>query len=215
MQWPTTGTELISVQYDSHMDGGGTWFGTDYVTEIRSRYPNRIFERCLEWCSGPGFIGFDILSHGLSKNLVLHDCYHPAIGKVKETVALHDLSARVRYHCGREIDIIPKDQKFDLVVANPPHYAVCPGDDNYQRIAVDTDWTAHRMFYQQILQYLSDDGRILIQENQAGSEQGVETFRHTIESNGLEILDVSASQQFWNVPGPWCQIYYIEIRAKK
>ncbi len=213
MEWITTGNRPIAVAHDSHMDGGGTWFGQDYITELQRRYPNRIFEHCLEWCSGPGFIGYNILSHGLVRRVSFHDLYAPAIERVRETANNHGLD--VGAYVSDSVSGLPQDVRFDLVVANPPHYLECPGDDNYQRIAVDPDWAAHREFYQNIGSRLSTDGVILMQENQAGSIQGVEEFRQMIESNGLEITDVSPSTRFWNDPGPWAQIYYIEIRTKK
>jgi len=215
MQWHTSGDLAISVQYDSHMDGGGTWFGQDYISVIRSRYPDRVFDHGLEWCAGPGFIGFNLLSHALCRKITLHDCYAPAIDRANETIHINGITDRADAYCGADITSVPNHYQFDLVVANPPHYLECPGDSNYQRLAVDPDWQAHRRFYEHIGGYLAQDGVALIQENQAGSLQGGQEFRHMIEYNGLEIQDVFPSTQFWNQPGPWCQIYYLEIRAKK
>ncbi len=213
MDWITTGSRPIAVAHDSNMDGGGTWFGQDYITEIRRRYPGRVFDHCLEWCSGPGFIGYNILSHGLAHRVSFQDLYAPAIEKVQETARNHGLD--VGAYVSDSVRGLPQDIYFDLVVANPPHYLECPGNDNYQRIAVDRGWSAHREFYQNIRPRLTENGVILIQENQAGSIRGVEEFREMIENNGLEITDVSESTHFWNQPGPWAQIYYIEIRLKK
>jgi hypothetical protein len=69
MEFITSGQSKLSVFYHSWMDGGGTWFGQEYVDVIRDRYPGRVFERCYEWCSGPGYIGFNILDHGLCGSL--------------------------------------------------------------------------------------------------------------------------------------------------
>lgn len=213
MEWMTTGSLPIAVAHDSNMDGGGTWFGQDYITEIRRRYPGRVFQHCLEWCSGPGFIGYNILSHGLASRISFQDLYAPAIARTQETAKNHGLD--VSAYVSPTVGGLPNDVQFDLVVANPPHYLECPGDDNYQRIAVDTDWAAHREFYQNIGSRLAPNGIILMQENQAGSIRGAEEFRAMIEANGFEITDVSPSTEFWNQPGPWAQIYYIEIRLKK
>ena len=215
MQWDTSGNHPISVQYHSHMDGGGTWFGQDYISVIRERYPDRVFDHCLEWCAGPGFIGFNLLSHAVCGEITLHDCYQPAIDCVQQTIHANGLGHRAHAWCGPDISVIPDHGRFDLVVANPPHYLECPGDSNYQRLAVDPDWQAHRRFYQQIGAYLAPDGVILMQENQAGSTGGRQEFESMIADGGLDIRDVIPSAQFWNEPGPWCQIYYIEIRAKK
>ena len=44
------------------MDGGGTSIGLDFVNLLDQQYTGQKFNRCLEWCSGPGFIGFNLLT---------------------------------------------------------------------------------------------------------------------------------------------------------
>ena len=201
----------IHVHYDSWMDGGGTWFGQEYVDVIRTRYSNRIFNRCYEWCSGPGYIGFGILGAKLAQVLTLSDRYESAIvDAVSATVKFNQLSDCVSAYVGSSLSVLPKHEQFDLVVANPPHYLECPGDDNYQRIAVDINWQAHQDFFAHIGQHLTDNGIILLQENQAGSLNGVEDFRPFIESNNLKITDCFRSTKYYDSNGP-TQIYYIEI----
>lgn len=201
----------IQVHYDSWMDGGGTWFGQDYIDIVKNRYPNRIFKRCYEWCSGPGYIGFSILGAKLAQGLTLSDCYESAIvDAVATTVRHNQLEDCVSAYVGHSLSVLPTYEQFDLVVANPPHYLECPGDDNYQRIAVDTNWQAHQDFFAHIGQHLTDDGVILLQENQAGSLNGVEDFRPFIKRNNLRITDCFRSTQYYDSNGP-TQIYYIEI----
>jgi methylase of polypeptide subunit release factors len=207
----TFDTNGIQVYYDSWMDGGGTWFGQEYVDIIQSRYPNRTFDRCYEWCSGPGYIGFSILSHQLTQGLCLSDRYESAINDaVAATVQRNQLQDRVSAYVGSSLSVLPAYEQFDLVVANPPHYLECPGDDNYQRIAVDINWQAHQDFFEHIGQHLTDDGIILLQENQAGSLNGAEDFRPFIERNNLKITDCFRSTKYYDANGP-TQIYYIEI----
>jgi methylase of polypeptide subunit release factors len=207
----TFNTNGIQVHYDSWMDGGGTWFGQEYVDIIQQRYSKKTFDRCYEWCSGPGYIGFSILSHGLTQSLCLSDRYESAINNaVAATVQHNQLQDRVSAYVGSSLSVLPDHEQFDLVVANPPHYLECPGDDNYQRIAVDVNWQAHQDFFAHIGQHLTDDGIILLQENQAGSLNGVEDFRPFIEHNNLKITDCFRSTQYFDANGP-TQIYYIEI----
>lgn len=196
------------------MDGGGTWFGTEYATILKSRY-GRYYPRCLEWCSGPGFIGFDLLDHGICDQLVCLDRYEPAVLHSIPTTVQANKLANVRAYLGNDLGALPAPEKFDLVVANPPHYLECPGDANYQRLAVDPNWAAHSVFFQQIAAHLATDGMILLQENQAGSIRREDEWRGIIEANGLMIRDVFDSPKFYNQPGPWCQIYYIEIALAK
>jgi methylase of polypeptide subunit release factors len=216
MIWQTTGSKRIRVHHHSEMEGGGTWFGTEYAEILREKYA-REWSRCYEWCAGPGFIGFDIFDHGLCNSLCLSDRHEPCIYEsIPATVLDNQIDPNLvsAYH-GSSLACLPMHERFDLVVANPPHYLECPGDSNYQRLAVDTDWAAHRDFFEHIGDHLDPDGMILLQENQAGSANREQEWINLIESNGLEIRAVFDSERWYYHPGPWCQIYYIEIGLAK
>jgi methylase of polypeptide subunit release factors len=212
MEYTTTGKNGITVFYDSWMDGGGMWFGQDYVDVITARYPNRIFDCCYEWCSGPGFIGFGLLDHGICKRLCLSDIYAPAIDRAKETIlyAPNCCEDIVSAYAAESVADLPNLKQFDLVVANPPHFLECPGNDNIQRIKVDTNWQAHRDFLTNIKHHLTKDGVILLQENQAGSLNREQDFVKDIESAGLQVTAVFDSQKYYT-PNDHTQIYYIEL----
>lgn len=212
MHFTTSGKSKLNVFYHSWMDGGGTWFGQEYADIIRERYPNREFERCYEWCSGPGYIGFNLLDHELCKGLCLSDIYQPAIDAVNETIKANRLTTVAGYATST-VAGLPDHEMFDLVVANPPHFLECPGDDNYQRIAVDQDWAAHQEFFENIGKHLLPGGIILLQENQAGSLNREQDFEPFIAAAGLEITAVIDSPQHYT-PNHYTQIYYIEIRQK-
>lgn len=215
MEFVTTGARRIKVFHESWMEGGGTWFGQEYVEIIKSRYPGQRFGTCYEWCSGPGFIGFSLMDHGICDKLCLSDIYAMAIEKsAAETVQHHGFQHCVTSYVTGTLATLPNHEQFDLVVANPPHYLECPGDANYQRIAVDVAWQAHQDFFYHIGRHITTDSIILLQENQAGSLNRQEDFRSFIERNGLEITDVISSPNFYDVSGP-TQIYYIEIRLAK
>jgi methylase of polypeptide subunit release factors len=215
MEYRTTGKHCISVYYDSWMDGGGMWFGLDYIEVIQQRYPDRQFGHCLEWCSGPGFIGFELLDHGVCERLCLTDIYTPAIDRTQQTIQkLPDVyQHRVSAYAAPSVSGLPVTKQFDLVVANPPHFLECPGDDNIQRIKVDSNWAAHRDFFFNIKQHLTPDGVILLQENQAGSLHREKDFAQDIESAGLQITAVFDSARYYT-PNDHTQIYYIEIAHK-
>jgi methylase of polypeptide subunit release factors len=213
MEYVTTGNKKISVYYDSWMDGGGMWFGIDYIQVIQQRYPGRKFDHCLEWCSGPGYIGFELLDHDVCERLCLLDIYQPAIDRANETIAKlpdqyqHHVSA----YCLPAVSGLPITKQFDLVVANPPHFLECPGNENIQRIKVDTKWSAHREFFVSIKQHLRPDGVILLQENQAGSLLREQDFVKDIDAAGLKITAVFDSKHYYD-PNDHTQIYYIEIQ---
>ena len=212
MQFEIPGHPGFTVSHNSDEDGGGTWFGQEYVTVIQKRY-NRRFRRCLEWCSGPGFIGFALLANDLCDHIVLMDSHVPVAESVRATTHRNRLEAQTTFYCGNEISQLPNTEKFDLIVANPPHYLECPGDANYQRIAVDQDWRAHREFYNHIGQHMHTDSIILIQENQAGSLQGPAEWQDMIQRAGLRITGYFTSAEHYDTQGP-TQIYYMEVRQK-
>lgn len=211
MEFVTSGPNAYRVQYDSWMDGGGTWFGQEYVDIVRQRYQRR-FQRAYEWCSGPGYIGFALLDHGLCESLCLSDIYPAAIERVNQTITINKLTTVNAYATG-SVGNLPAQEKFDLVVANPPHFLTCPGDQNYQRIAVDPDWEAHQEFFANIGQHLQPNAVILLQENQAGSLERAQAFEPFINAAGLVIEDVFDSPGHYT-PNHYTQIYYIEIRQK-
>lgn len=207
----TTGRRKFHVHDQSWHNGGGTWFGQEYIEILKNRYPNRQFYRCLEWCSGPGYIGYNILDHGICQHLCLIDKFAEAI-EFAEMTAKQCLG-QVTTYVTDTLSVLPESERFDLVVANPPHYLECPGDTNYQRIAVDQNWKAHQDFYQYIGKHLTPDGIILMQENMAGSLGGVKDFEQFIENNALQIQDWFVSPRYFDITGP-TQIYYIEIAKR-
>lgn len=211
MEFVTSGPNQYRVQYDSWMDGGGTWFGQEYIDVVKQRYQHQ-FRRAYEWCSGPAYIGFGLLDHGVCRSLCVSDVYESAIVRVKQTAEINRLNTVSAYVTGT-VAGLPADEKFDLVVANPPHFLQCPGDDNYQRIAVDHNWQAHQEFFANISDHLEPGAVILLQENQAGSLNREKDFEPFIAAAGLEITAVFDSANHYT-PNHYTQIYYIEIRQK-
>jgi methylase of polypeptide subunit release factors len=212
MEFLIPGKEHFRVYYNSDQDGGGTWFGQEYVSVIQQRY-HRQFGTCLEWCSGPGFIGFALLAHGVCDQLCLMDKHAPAAEAVTATSRANLCGDKVSFHCCDRIQDLQHSSKFNLIVANPPHYLECPGDDNYRRIAVDTGWQTHREFYANIGRHMHQDSIILLQENQAGSLDGPAEFRDMIDRAGLQITGYFTSQDHYNTQGP-TQIYYLEVQLR-
>lgn len=212
-RWLTWRTQDLAVSYAPDLDGGGSSFGQRYLPVLATLYPNRRFTSCFEWCSGPGFIGFSLLANGVCDQLYLNDIYLPNIRAIQSTIdqnqsLCHD---RVWYqHCG-QISQLPAHWRFDLVVANPPHFnpnlgqyfSMIWGPNN--RLCTDPNWQVHEEFFDNINPHLSDDAVILLQENMSGS--GPIMFQPMIERNGFRINDC-----YHETALP--QMYYIEIRRR-
>ena len=208
LKFVTTGDHKIQVFYKIELDGGGTTFGQDYLSVFADRYPGRVFNRAYEWCSGPGFIGFSLLSHGICKTLCLSDLYDPSITAAEITIDYDTNQCRDRvtaYLC-KDVGLIPKHEQFDLIVANPPHFNdITMNDYTGIRISKDINWQAHRNFFNNIKQYLTSDGIILLQEHIHGAK--LDDFSNMIEENGLQITD-----HYNSIDVDRNGMYYIEIQ---
>ena len=172
----------ITVEYKSELDGGGIEFGQDFIPFLRSRgMPKQ--PRLFEWCAGPAFIGFSMLGHGLCETLCLADINPAAVASCNKTVRLNHLEERVSVYHSNNLRSIPDEERWNLVVSNPPHFI-----DQYEGDirAHDPGWAIHREFFNTILPHLANDGVIVLQENNRGST--VETFREMITAAGLEII---------------------------
>jgi methylase of polypeptide subunit release factors len=199
----------ISVWCDGEMYGGGQQFGQEYVPVLQTLYPGKKFQNCLEWCSGPGFIGFALLANNLIQDLCLMDVFKPALLACEATIA--NLPTRYKSNHIETLHLncvadIPEDKKFDLIVANPPHWnwEIPPYTANFfsSRINADNEWHIHGEFFSNIKKNLAPHGVILLQE--AAKASGPETFRQMIEHSGLKITRCFHTQEYM-------QYWYLEV----
>jgi methylase of polypeptide subunit release factors len=184
--WRTARYGDIAVHYKKHLDGGGTYFGQDFIPLLKSwGMPKQ--KRAFEWCAGPGFIGLSILAHGLCETLCLADINPEAVEACLRTIAGNRLQPRVTVYRSDNLKDIPPSEKWDLVVSNPPHF-----DDGYYEAelrAHDPGWQLHREFLRDVGRHLNPGGVIVLQENNNGSTAA--TFRQMIEDAGLKVVFVN------------------------
>lgn len=199
----------IQLHYNDEVDGGGKTFGRRMKIVLSEIYPYKTWERVFEWCAGAGFIGFELLSSGICDNLYCADIYDPAIYCMNKTIQNlpEKYSGRVNLKKIKGIKDLPSEWKFDLVVANPPHWnpsnlqmsTILP---RRERIGIDTDWMIHQEFYKNISSHLNKNSTIFIQEWSDAS--GPESFRSMIEISGLILKEVYYEADYRYV-------YYLEI----
>ena len=204
----------IIVYYDQFMDGGGTTFGQEIATILTKLYPNRVFNNCFDWCSGPGFVGFNILSRGICNNLWLGDIFKPSLRAAEKSIEnlpeKYKKNTIATLHL-QGIEDISETLEFDLVVGNPPHWnnkgeTLATRTRFRDLCSTDNDWKIHGNFFQNIKKNLSADGIILLLEQSFSS--GPDTFKKIVEQNDLEI-----TRCFWtNITSDY---YYLEVRHKK
>jgi methylase of polypeptide subunit release factors len=193
----------VSVCYVDELVGGGQTYGQDYVTYL-PRHVGKI-NRLFEWCSGPGFIGFSLLAHGLCDTLCLADVSEAAVEACRETVRRNRLEDRVDVYLSDGLQDVPMSESWDLVVGNPPHW----GTDEELKlgpklICNDPEWLVHRDFYSNVGRFLNPDANVIIQEN--SDRSSIEDFAPMIEKGGLRFVNTdqcpanSHIYYVWTVP---------------
>ncbi|MDQ4142403.1 MAG: methyltransferase [Actinomycetota bacterium] len=164
----------LSVSYLDDLDGGGIWLAKDFlrfVKALKSAFsiPGK-FRRVFEWCSGPGFIGFALLGEGLCDALCLADINPLAIDCVRDTISNNKLEGQVTAYVSDNFKSIPREEQFDLVVANPPNYfSINPRHPSYNQVKDDLrpndpGWRVHRDFYASVRNHLLDGALLVISE---------------------------------------------------
>ena len=174
----------INVSYLPQLDGGGRDFGQDYIPITKNKL-GKIGRAC-EFGCGPGFIGFSLLAHGLCDSLCLIDVNPKAVNIVKRTIRENGLQDKVKVYLSDGLKKIPRTEKWDLVVSNPPHFG---GTDKeyYSDLRIyDPKWHIHEAFYKNIKGFLNKDGSVMFVENAMGSTPG--QWKKMMEKNGLHYI---------------------------
>lgn len=188
----------LEVVYTSHLDGGGRDFGQLLVKFVEERIGYA--ERLLEWCCGPGFIGFSSLARGLCGELTLADINEEATMVCRKTVRENQLDNSVTVLESDCFDSVTPEMRWDLVVGNPPHRG---GPYIEPRLGpsilyIDRDWNSHRKFFGQVSDHLNPGGNVLLIESRGWST--ADEFRKMAEGNGLEwVGEFPADENFYIV----------------
>jgi methylase of polypeptide subunit release factors len=183
----------IEVNYAAHLDGGGIGFGQEFLRVVKERFGK--VDHVFEFCAGPGFIGFSLLANKLCDKLTLADINPEACKVCEDTVKKNGLEDKVSVYQSDCLDKIPENEKWDLVVSNPPHWATLEDADREEGKAeredikkFDLDLKIHKRFYRDIRKYLKPGGSILLQEN--GRATKPEDFLDMIRENGFKVIEI-------------------------
>ncbi len=185
----------LLLSYPMFLDGGGVAMHSSLQDFMKYHASKRNYNKGLEWCAGCGALGFELLGSGVCKEMVFTDYIDVAIDSCKKNAETNGYSKLVNGYVTPTIDGIPTSEKFDLVIANPPHLSSVnkldqittnnPNIDiesisNVARWLVDVDWNIHREFFKNIGKYLTEDADIFLIEthesillNQIAEEYGI------------------------------------------
>lgn len=158
-------TGRLSVYYTDELAGGGQLWGDEVVDFVKEAVGP--VQAAHELCSGPGFIGFSLLSRGLCRQLSLSDVNPLAIDACLRTIDQNDLSDCTSTYVSDCLNSIPLDQRWSLVIANPPWMPF------HERIPQwgqpikyeDPDLLLHRRIFTDVIPHLENDGHIVLVES--------------------------------------------------
>jgi len=177
---------------------GGVAFANLYCDVVTDKV-NTLYELC----SGPGFIGFTLLSKGLCDKVIFSDINPVAIECLLKTIEINDLGDKVKIFWSDGLKHIPYNIKSDLVVCNPPHHPELY-DGCRELLQVDLNWELHKNYYKNLHKILNKNGHSLILENSSigkadGMNEGpgskISDFFEMIEQNlKIKLVNTFKSQ---------------------
>ncbi len=151
--------------------------------------------KILDICCGVGIIGLTIFSilrkEGNVKEAVFADINIFNLNSLYKTLTKNNLDQllgnKIRCYLSDGLNHIPRDEKFDIIVSNPPHY-FAPSFSKEQMFltpnrlgSYDPGWNFHKSFYGQCHHYLTERGEVWFLEN--GSAANEKDFLPFIENN--------------------------------
>lgn len=131
----------------------------------------------LDLACGIGVIGLTIFSKlghdSTIQKVVFSDINIFNLNSLKQTLIINNLDhlvgQRLDFYLSDGLDHIPETERFDLIVANPPHF--CRKDISAEMLSparlgtFDPDWRFHRKVYAKCHNYLTERGEVWFLEN--------------------------------------------------
>jgi methylase of polypeptide subunit release factors len=156
----------IHIEWNHGDDGGGSTHYTDFLDALR----NKKYKNGLEWCAGLSAIAFSLIDASICEKFTLMDVYEPALKKAKENAETNNIGDKIKYYVCDKISELPNNEKFDLVVGNPPHSIDedwIPNNNEgslIRRLTVDLNYSIHEEFFKNITSYLNPNADLYISE---------------------------------------------------
>ena len=140
--------------------------------------------KVLDICCGVGVVGLTLFSEfkesGIVKEVVLSDINIFNIHTLKRALADNGLDpltpSQIRHYLSDGLSHIPKEEKFDIIVSNPPH--IFAQESTEQLVSTprlgtyDVEWAFHKSFYHECHHYLTARGEVWFLENSVKATEG-------------------------------------------
>ena len=194
---------LDNIESAPNLNGGGPILAPIFEKLLTGEKFNTIFE----WCAGPAWIGMWLLENKIGKTLVTGDINKKSVEFVEKSAINNNYD--VRCYASDNMKQIPKHEKFDLIVSNPPNYCNIQKSHPFGFLRddlrpSDVNWKIHKNFYNNISNYLHDESVMYISEVEIYSEnvyydnalydkrpeQPIISFEKMTKDNNLKINDI-------------------------
>ena len=174
----------LVVFHRPELNGGGLTHGQN-VPRVLLEFGLKRCERLFEFCAGPGYIGYNLLANGFCERLVLSDINPEAVGAAQYTAKFNGVEHLVEIYLSDGLDQIPADERWDLVVANPPAFGRRV-ESEPDLIAYDAEWALHRRFYASVKKFMKPGGHAVMVEDLGYSTP--EVFEPMIRAGGGRLV---------------------------
>ena len=166
----------IEVFYGQYQNGGGPFYNK-FNKSILMDYKE---VDALEICSGPGFIGYDLLESGIASHVDLADKNL----EVKKYIDMTNEKSghTTRFYPSDALEDVP-EYEYSIIIGNPPHlkteeqYKILEDDgfvdktwpekrlEYERRILLDEDFSFHKKFFSKVDKYIRVGGSVVLYEN--------------------------------------------------
>ncbi len=179
----------IKISYTDELAGGGHEFGDDYLVDFVKKNIGKT-GKAYEWCAGPAFIGYSLLSNGLCGSLCLSDINPKAVEISRKTASENGLMDKVTIYLSNCFNNIPDTEKWDLVVGNPPwskNDLMIPSWGREIKYK-DLNFDLHARFFRDVKKFLNPGANIILLETYLCSS--ADDFLPMINKAGLYLKKI-------------------------
>jgi release factor glutamine methyltransferase len=131
---------------------------------------------------GTGSGAMAIIAAQRANKVVAVDISTIAVGCARNNVAINKVADRVEVRQGNLFDAVKAEEKFSLIVFNPPFMDGSPSDW-LETAMYDRDYLTLKQFFSEFPKFLTSDGRLLIVFSDAGDIQLLENL---IKESGMK-----------------------------